>query len=61
MTNHAAVVAAFHVPAQQRRATGDDRSPRLLLDGGQNVRVKIGRAVNAQNIGQTRTVGHGSG
>lgn len=61
MANHAAVVAAFHVPAQYRRAAGDDSSPRLILDGGQNVRGKIGLAVNAQNLGQAHTVGHGSG
>lgn len=59
MANHAAVVTAFHMSAQQRRAAGDNSAPRLLLDGGQGVRCEIGLAVVAQYVGQAHAVGHG--
>lgn len=45
MANHAAAVAAFNMPSEQNGATGDNRPPHLFLDGGQNMRCKISRAV----------------
>ena len=61
IVQRAAMIAALDMPAQRRGAAGDNSPPRFLLNGGQCVRIKIGLAVVAQNIGQAHTVGHDDG
>jgi hypothetical protein len=46
------------MPTQRLGTTGDDSSPRLVLDNGQSVRIEIGLAMFAQDVGQAHTVGH---
>ncbi len=58
MAHHAALVAAFHVPAQERCAASDNSAPRLVLKGGQSLCRAIGLAVATQDIGQAHPVGH---
>ena len=58
VAQHAAAVAAFDMPAQRLGAARDNSPPRLVLDDGQSVRIKIWLAVFAQNLGQAHTVGH---
>lgn len=56
-----AVIATLDMPAQRLGAAGDDSPPRLVLNGGQSMRLKIGLTLLAQNIGQAHTVGHDGG
>lgn len=58
VTQCATAIAAFDMPTQRLGTTGDDSSPRLVLDNGQSVRIEIGLAVFAQYVGQVHTVGH---
>lgn len=60
MTHGAAVVATFDVPAQYRRAAGDNRPPRLLLGDGRRMGRKKGLAVCAQDVDQAYAMGHGA-
>ena len=52
------MIAAFDMPAQHWSAASDNSPPRLVLNDGQSVRIEIGLAVFAQNVGQAHTVGH---
>ncbi len=61
VAQHTAVIAALDMPAQCGGAAGDNSPPRLVLNGGQSVRIEIGLTVFAQNIGQAHTVGHDGG
>ena len=58
VAQRAAVIAALDMSAERRGAAGDNSPPRLVLNDRQSVRVEIGPAVVAQNIGQAHTVGH---
>jgi len=61
VAQHAAVVAALDMSAQRLGAAGDNSPPCLALSHGQSVRIEIGPAVLAQDVGQAHTVGHDEG
>ncbi len=61
IAQHTATVTALDMPAQRWGAAGDNRTPRLVLYDGQSMRIEIRPTVLAQDVGQTRPVGHDGG